>query len=111
MGLSPKGPKDPLNLSDGFTGRMDTFPMGQGVDFEIHVYKNGREVGIYGSEGWFAKHGLPGGAEVPGTVENRLKGHAVDFLRKSGRLGPKGGDDISGDNWQRPRLKGGNCPE
>ena len=30
--------KDPLNLGNGYSGRLDRFPMGNGVDFEIHVY-------------------------------------------------------------------------
>jgi len=112
MGLAPKVPKgdhgDPLNLSAGYTGRIDRFPMGHSTDFEIHVYKNKKEVGVFGSEGWIHKHGL-GDAVIPESVENRLKGHAVDFMRKTGRLGPKGTEDISGDKWQRPRLKGGDC--
>jgi hypothetical protein len=45
---------------------------------------------------------------VPQTVENLLKGpKAVEILRSMGRIKPKGVEDISGDKWQCPRLKGG----
>jgi RHS repeat-associated protein len=99
--------KDPLNLSGGYTGRMDVFNMGHGTDFEIHVYdKSGAEVGIFGSEGWINKHGITSDVEMPDGVESRLKGMAVDQMRKDGRLKPKGTEDISGDKWKRPRKTG-----
>jgi len=102
-----KGPKDPLNLSGGYTGRMDIFNMGNGTDFEIHVYnKSGVEVGIFGSEGWINKHGITSNVEVPNGVESRLKGMAVDQMRKDGRIKPKGTEDISGDKWKRQRRTG-----
>ena len=66
-------------------------------------------VGTFGSSGWFAKHGLGADVSVPDSVANRLKGIAVDRMRASGRLGPKGAEDITGDKWMRPRLVGGNC--
>ncbi|MGB8946117.1 MAG: RHS repeat-associated core domain-containing protein [Streptomyces sp.] len=107
LGLARRGPKDPINLSDGYRGRMDTFDIGHATDFEMHVYdKNGREVGLYGSNGWFDKHRLDSNVEVPQSVENRLKGEAVKFMRRTGRIGPRGTEDISGDKWKRPRLKG-----
>jgi hypothetical protein len=101
------GLQDDIGLGEGYTGRMDTFPMGQGADFEIHVYHRGNEVGVFGSNGWFAKHGLSADVSVPETVENRLKGKAIEFMRKTGRIGAKGTSDISGDKWKRPRLGGG----
>lgn len=53
---------------------MDTFDIGHATDFEMHVYdKNGREVGLYGSSGWFDKHRLDSDVQVPHSVENRLK--------------------------------------
>ncbi|WP_129307503.1 DUF6531 domain-containing protein [Streptomyces sp. L2] len=107
LGLAARGPKDPLYLGQGYRGRMDTWQEGtRGTDFEIHVYdKRGREVGIFGSDGWFNKHGKSAAeADVPGSVENALKGKAVDFMRGTGRLGPKGIQDITGDKWKRPRL-------
>ncbi|GAA1923154.1 hypothetical protein GCM10009837_55500 [Streptomyces durmitorensis] len=107
LGLARRGPKDPINLSDGYRGRMDTFDIGHATDFEMHVYdKNGREVGLYGSNGWFDKHRLDSNVEVPQSVENRLKGEAVKFMRRTGRIGPRGTEDVSGDKWKRPRLKG-----
>ncbi|QES40283.1 hypothetical protein DEJ49_04170 [Streptomyces venezuelae] len=107
LGLARRGPKDPINLSEGYRGRMDTFDIGHATDFEMHVYdKNGREVGLYGSNGWFDKHRLNSDVQVPRGVENRLKGEAVKFMRRTGRIGPRGTEDISGDKWKRPRLKG-----
>jgi RHS repeat-associated protein len=93
--------KDPINLGDGYTGRVDTWPGSN--DFEVHVYKGGTELGVFGSEGFFPKHGLSADVQVPEGVFNRLKGIAVDKLRAAGRLGPKGTEDISGENWKQPR--------
>lgn len=98
----------PIDLGGGYWGRMDRFPAGQGTDFEIHVVRGGSEVGVFGSNGWFSKHGLDADVSVPGTVANRLKGISVKEMRASGRLGAKGTMDITGDKWKRPRL-GGAC--
>lgn len=101
----------PKNLGGGYWGRVDNFTMGQGADFEIHVARGSKriEIGTIGSSGWFPKHGLGADVSVPDSVANRLKGIAVDKMRASGRLGPKGAEDITGDKWMRPRLVGGNC--
>ncbi|GCD94100.1 DUF6531 domain-containing protein [Embleya hyalina] len=109
LGLAPQGAKDPINLGPGFTARIDVFPMGLGTDFEIHVYKGGVDYGVYGSTGWFAKHGHGTDIEVPAAIENSLRGMAIEMLRRTNRLGPRGTEDISGDNWHRPRLTGGGC--
>ena len=107
---SSEGPDSgnfPTNLGGGYWGRVDRFPMGKGTDFEIHVMRGGKEVGVFGSSGWFPKHrhGIPTG--VPDNVLNRLKGIAVDELRLAERLKPKGRANIKGENWKRPRLSGG----
>ena len=98
------------NLADGFFGRLDRFPMGHGTDFEVHVYnKKGEEVGIFGSDGFFNKHGtkaIEAEKAISKNAKNRLKGIAIDEMRKSGRL--QVGDAIKGDNWKRPRLTGNN---
>ncbi|MER5463146.1 RHS repeat-associated core domain-containing protein [Streptomyces sp. NPDC002668] len=112
LGLAARGPKDPLDFGQGYRGRLDKWQEGtKGTDFEIHVYdKSGREVGIFGSDGWFNKHGTTAAdVEVPPSVENALKGRAVDTMRLTGRIGPKGTEDISGDKWQRPRLASEGC--
>lgn len=83
--------------------------MGQGTDFEMHVYYKGREVGIFGSSGWFSKHRKGTDITVPQSVENRLKGKAIEVMRTQRRIGPLGTEDISGDKWMRPRLAGGPC--
>ncbi|GHH70881.1 hypothetical protein GCM10018793_05640 [Streptomyces sulfonofaciens] len=112
LGLAPRGPKNPLQFGQGYTGRLDTWPEGtKGTDFEIHVYdKSMREVGVFRSDGWFNKHGHTGAdVEVPPSVENAVKGRAVDTMRKIGRIGPKGTEDISGDKWRRPPLSAEGC--
>lgn len=112
LGLAARGPKDPLDLGKGYRGRLDTWQEGmKGKDFEIHVYdKSGREVGIFGSDGWFNKHRKIGAdVEVPPSVENALKGKAIDTMRRHGRIGPRGTEDVTGDKWQRPRLASEGC--
>ncbi|WP_327361259.1 DUF6531 domain-containing protein [Streptomyces sp. NBC_01296] len=112
LGLAARGPKDPLDLGQGYRGRLDTWQEGmKGRDFEIHVYdKSGREVGIFGSDGWFNKHRTKGAdVEVPPSVENALKGKAIDTMRRHRRIGPKGTEDVTGDKWQRPRLASEGC--
>ncbi|WP_435241154.1 DUF6531 domain-containing protein [Streptomyces cucumeris] len=108
------GNKMPLNLGEGYRGRLDPVPEGpRGTDFEIHVYdKRGREVGLFGSNGFFNKHGTKADdVVVPPRVEDALKGTAIKFMRKEGRLGDKGTEDLSGDKWKRPRLaaEGNGC--
>ncbi|MER7795460.1 RHS repeat-associated core domain-containing protein, partial [Streptomyces sp. NPDC097640] len=101
------GSNAPLNLGEGYRGRLDQIKEGpRGTDFEIHVYdKRGREVGLFGSDGFFNKHGTKAAdVVVPERVEDALKGTAVRFMRKTGRIGDKGTEDISGDKWKRPRL-------
>lgn len=62
---------------------------------------------MFGSTGWFNKHGTAAvDVNVPPNVYNRLKGAAVDFMRRSGILPPKGMADITVDNWMRPRMTG-----
>lgn len=80
-------------------------PGGSG-QFEIHVYNRGTEVGFYGSDGWFDKHGLKGSSAINSAdlpeVERSLKGISVDYMRRSGLLGA--GDSVKGDDWMRPRC-------
>jgi RHS repeat-associated protein len=102
-----RGLEDDIGLGDGYSGRMDKFNVGYGADFEIHVYRKGREVGVFGSNGWINKHGRGTDIDVPDSVMDRLKGKAVEYMRKTERIGPKGTGDISGDKWQRPRRTGG----
>ncbi|WP_153547985.1 DUF6531 domain-containing protein [Streptomyces sp. RB17] len=111
-GKGPTGPSNPLNFGQGYTGRRDPFPVGnKGMDVEIHVYdKSMREVGVFNSQGWFNKHGIKGSeVEVPPSVENAIKGRMIYELRKIGRIGPKGTEDISGDKWRRPPLAAEGC--
>ena len=47
-----------FNLGKGYTGALDIFDSGKKSSFEIHVYDpKGKEVGIYGPDEWFNKHG------------------------------------------------------
>ncbi|MFG3014869.1 DUF6531 domain-containing protein [Streptomyces cinerochromogenes] len=111
-GKGPKGPPNPLDFGQGYTGRADIFPVSnKGMDVEIHVYdKSMREVGLFNSQGWFNKHGIKASeVEVPPGVENAIKGRVIHELRKVGRIGPKGTEDISGDKWRRPPLAAEGC--
>ncbi|MEV6057594.1 DUF6531 domain-containing protein [Streptomyces sp. NPDC052107] len=111
-GKGPTGPKNPLDFGQGYTGRRDIFPVGnKGRDVEIHVYdKSGREVGLFNSQGWFNKHGIKASeVDVPPGVENAIKGRMIYELRKVGRIGPKGTEDITGDKWRRPPLAAEGC--
>ncbi|NJP94867.1 hypothetical protein HCN51_36460 [Nonomuraea sp. FMUSA5-5] len=91
---------DPLTFFGKYTGRMDTWRGSN--QFEIHVYYNHVEYGVWGSEGWFSKHSLGIPKNAPPELESVLKGYAVDFMRRAGILKP--GDDIKGDAWKRPRC-------
>ncbi len=104
-----QGSKDPLNFGSRYTGRVDRFDIGGTSDFEVHVYHKGKEVGIFGSNGWFSKHGKGTDVEVPRNVYNNLKGLAVEEMRRDRRIGPKGTQNIKGDSWMRPRITGGGC--
>lgn len=91
----------PLNLGDGFSGRLDQFNVGGSSSFEIHVFDaKGSEVGIFGPEGWINKHGKGGPGEIPFDLENTLKGIAVDRLQGMEVIPPKGTADISGNKWK-----------
>ncbi|MFI2639495.1 RHS repeat domain-containing protein [Streptomyces sp. NPDC018610] len=60
--------------------------------------------------GWFNKHGIKASeVEVPPGVENAVKGRMIHELRKVGRIGPKGTEDITGDKWRRPLLASEGC--
>jgi RHS repeat-associated protein len=91
-----------VNLGQGWTGGIDLIPQTNG-QFEIHVFNpRGNEVGMYGPQGWFNKHGHTGAPEnCPAGVESQLKGNAIDILRRSNALPPKGRLNIKGNNWTR----------
>ncbi|MFH8771951.1 hypothetical protein [Streptomyces sp. NPDC017958] len=68
-------------------------------------------MGTFRSDGWFNKHSLKAEeVDVPPGVENAIKGRAIDTMRRLGRIGPKGTEDISGDKWRRPPLSQEGCP-
>lgn len=92
-----------VNLGQGYTGRIDPFNLGGQATFEVHVMNPaGREVGIYGPNGWVDKHGFSGRpANLPIEVENQCKGVAVDQMRRAGLLPPKGHANIKGKLWMR----------
>jgi RHS repeat-associated protein len=89
LGLAPKAP---LSLPDGYRARIDRFNLSGGASFEVHVYApNGKEIGIYGPNGFFNKHGHHASAiQVPSSVSRTLNGIAVEELRKNGKLPIKG---------------------
>ncbi|AGZ46087.1 polymorphic toxin-type HINT domain-containing protein [Actinoplanes friuliensis] len=94
---------DNINLYGDYTARMDQFNVRGQASFEVHVYHRGSEVGIYGSNGFFNKHGVDASkVDVPQQVHNRLKGIAIDKMRKTGQL-PQNAD-VKGDAWKRPMV-------
>lgn len=79
----------PINLGQGWSGRVDAFNGGQG--FEIHVFSPaGEEVGVAsGAFGWIGKHGFPDNVRpegIPDSVVNAINGVNVAQLRARGTL-------------------------
>jgi hypothetical protein len=96
-----------FKLYGRYTPRIDQFNTSGGESsFEIHVYYNGQEIGVYGSSGFFPKHGLGSDVDVPEQVSNGLKGIAIDQMRRNGQLSPD--SDIKGNEWERP-MRGSSC--
>jgi RHS repeat-associated protein len=89
-------------LREGYTGGIDIIP-NTPSQFEIHVFDPlGEEIGLFGPSGWFSKHGHKGRPlSCPVPVENQLKGQAIDIMRRSGELPPKGQMNIKGSRWMR----------
>jgi RHS repeat-associated protein len=104
-GAPPLGPNGDKIFYRDYSYRLDRVP-GDSGQFEIHVYHKGAEVGFYGSDGWFNKHGLKGSSAINSAdlseVERSLKGISVDYMRRSGLL--KDGESVKGDDWKRPRC-------
>ncbi|PRC92380.1 hypothetical protein S2091_3039 [Solimicrobium silvestre] len=106
MGGNPISSIDPfglasINLGSGWTGRVDPVP---GTEiWEIHVFDpQGNEAGLYNQQGWFNKHGKKGApAGIPEQCENRLRGEAIDQMRRRGHIPGKGLGDIKGGNWKK----------
>ena len=103
FGVDPFGLRRQVNLGHGWTGGIDTFNVGGGASFEIHVYDpSGAEAGLYGPKGWFDKHGLIGKPSgVPDSVENQCKGQVIDLGRRMGRIPDKGRANIKGGRWKK----------
>jgi RHS repeat-associated protein len=87
-------------LGEGYTAGVDQFTSNGVTSAEVHVYDpKGNEVGMYGPNGWFNKHGLRGRPDgIPESVENQCRGKMVDFGRRAGYVPPKGTADIKGRN-------------
>ncbi|MCZ0988707.1 hypothetical protein [Streptomyces diastatochromogenes] len=67
-------------------------------------------MGTFRSDGWFNKHSLKAEeVDVQPGVENAIKGRAIDTMRRLGRIGPKGTEDITGGKWRRPPLAAEGC--
>lgn len=99
--IDPFGLAGEVNLGGGWTGRVDNFQTSKGAGFEIHVYRpSGHEAGVFGPKGFFNKHGHKADSiAVPSSIFNRLKGIAIDEMRRLGVLPPKGLANITGDGW------------
>jgi len=102
FGLAKTDNAGDTSVALGWTARIDTFEYGGATSFEIHVYNaKGKEVGMYGPDGWFDKHGHKGSPNgIPQDVENQLKGLVIEQLRDMGVIPPKGQANIKGDKWQ-----------
>ena len=105
---SPKHSKFPdYNLPGGYGARVDSFNVNKESSFEIHVCDGfGKEIGIYGPEGWINKHGKGIPTAIPNELENTLKGVALNELRSRGKFPPKGRADIKGNSWRKHLGKG-----
>ncbi|WP_343997011.1 RHS repeat-associated core domain-containing protein, partial [Ideonella azotifigens] len=102
----------PIDLGQGYTGRLDQFPGSGGkAGMEIHVYDpKGNEIGLYGKDGWFNKHGHLGRPEsIPESVENQCRGQAVDWARRAGFIPEKGTVSIKGRSVGS-FMRGGSMP-
>ena len=103
LGFTDRFGLDPnVDLGQGYSGRVDQFDYKGQSSFEIHVFdKNGKEVGVYGPNGWINKHGHSGRPPgIPADVENQCKGKAVELGRRSGQIPDKGKGNIKGDRWK-----------
>ncbi|MES2934551.1 MAG: RHS repeat-associated core domain-containing protein [Pseudomonadota bacterium] len=105
FGLARDLKKFPINLPGGHGARIDQVP--QTDIFEIHVCgPNGTEIGLFGADGWFNKHGHKGAPKgIPTEVENALKGMSINELRRREKLPKKGRANIKGDNWLKRAAK------
>ncbi|ALU44689.1 RHS repeat-associated core domain-containing protein [Pseudoalteromonas rubra] len=75
------------DLKDGFEGFVDEYDYKGEARHEIHVYKNGKEVGIFQDGDWINKHGHSGVPEGFGKENARLlKGLDVHMIRRQGRI-------------------------
>lgn len=115
VGSNPLTFVDPLGLARknvalgaGYTGGIDTFNTKGEASFEIHVFdKNGKEVGFFGPDGWFDKHGKVGKPEgLPDSVENACKAQAADLRRRMGKPPHVGDADTSRTTKLKGVLKG-----
>jgi len=92
FGLCAKGL---INLGLGYCGRVDAF----GEEYEIHVFRGEKEIGIFGRDGWINRHGFRGTPGVPRDVLNRINGENVAQLRARGLLAPRGEQNIRGGRY------------
>lgn len=98
------------SLGDGFEGFVDkaNFGTGGSAAHEVHVYKNGTEVGIFKDGQFINKHGLSGTPDGFSQENfNRMKGLDVDLLRAEGRLPKRGSANIKGNDYGKLVQKAG----
>jgi hypothetical protein len=96
FGLTSK--RKTVSLGDGYSGEIDMFNNRGSASFEMHVYnKRGKEVGVYGPNGWISKHGYKGRPEgIPESVEAHCQAEAADILRRMGVASAESGGQSRG---------------
>ncbi|MGH1359216.1 MAG: hypothetical protein ACRBC3_10670 [Burkholderiaceae bacterium] len=86
------------NLGEGYSGAIDTINIDGRSSFGIHVRDpSGREIGVYGPDGWINKHGKLGRPDnIPDSVENQCRGRAVEIGRRMGVIPERGRANLKG---------------
>ena len=90
------------SLGGSFTTRLDYFSYKNETRHEFHIFNKGKEVGIFSEGTFFNKHGkvmdIPSGFS-PSNM-SRIKGLAIEILRKMNRFPVRGTADIKDLNYR-----------
>jgi hypothetical protein len=75
--LALPAPRKKIPLGGKFHGELDQFNTGGQASWEMHIYENGKEVGVRGPHGWIWKHGWTEAPVLPESVEKTLNDKAA----------------------------------